>query len=134
MRCFISIYEDPNILPTNLRLERVNNWHDILFDIHIWLNFELKLVFLNLHSFDLILVPQKHNLRTLIDCLEKFNRLYIKLLLLIRNILLHNFIFNSSNHNFGISHDTIKRSHLFMTIVCLYGIQIYLIKNFLLIY
>ena len=66
--CSTLINEDPNILSIYLRLERMNNWHDVLFNMLVWFDFELKLVLLDLHSFDLILIPQQHYLCTLINC------------------------------------------------------------------
>ena len=61
---------NPNYLPVYLRLKRINNRHYILFNKAICLDLKFELVFLYFHSFNIILVPQKHDLSTLINSLK----------------------------------------------------------------
>ena len=124
---FTSINVNLNILPIYLWLKWSNSWHNILLNKSIWFNFKSELFLLDFHSFNLILIPKKHDLSTLVNSLKKLYRLYIKLLFLKRDGLIKNFIFDSSNNNFSIAHYTIKRSHLFVTVVCFYRIQINLV-------
>ena len=124
---FTSIYINLNILSIYLWLKWSNCWHNILLNKPIWFNFKSELFLLDFHSFNLILIPKKHDLSTLVNCLKKLDRLYVKLLFLKRDGLVKNFIFDSSYYYFGIAHYTVERSHLLMTVVCFYCIQINLI-------
>ena len=116
-----------------------NNW------LYVCVVFQrlLKFILLYFYPLNLILIIKPHNLPGLFDSFQQLHGFNIIPLGIFQLQMISRFLQNlflklhSSQYppinNLWVSQNTVKRCHLFMTIITLDGIQIHLVNNFLLV-